>query len=495
MATDSSSSSSGSSVVVVVPLPAQGHTPALIHLSRKLAAEGFSIVIVNVESVHRKIAARWKCSPQLDIRLESIPFTSSIPTRLDAQALSQRQELQKALFELRVPLEELLVSRLIGEQGLEIKCIISDFHAVWTTPVAQKLGVPQVCFWSGSAAWALIDRHVPLLVDLEYIPVPEASSSPCVDDDSTTQGCSLRGEKMISFIPGMDPFPALDLPYYLQEFSKVPVWSLVAKSQRFNNDKWFIANTFEALEPRETQAMKQLLGEQNFLAIGPLLPLDQEGLEQVVSLEEEELGCLEWLDSRPEGSVLYISFGSLAVLTQEQFMELALGVESSGISFLWVIRPAFLPQGDLPTMEFFQGFRDRMVAEKRSIIVPWTPQKRVLSHASIGAFLTHCGWNSIVESVWSGVPMLGWPCHSDQNLNLRLPVESKGIGARVACSSRRMEVVHRERVRAVVRKAIEDGGEMRGAVRELRDLAVAAVVEGGSSNRDMATFVERLRSL
>ncbi|EFJ13625.1 hypothetical protein SELMODRAFT_234701 [Selaginella moellendorffii] len=445
MATDSSSSSSGSSVVVVVPLPAQGHTPALIHLSRKLAAEGFSIVIVNVESVHRKIAARWKCSPQLDIRLESIPFTS-----------------------------------LIGEQGLEIKCIISDFHAVWTTPVAQKLGVPQVCFWSGSAAWALIDRHVPLLVDLEYIPVP---------------GCSLRGEKMISFIPGMDPFPALDLPYYLQEFSKVPVWSLVAKSQRFNNDKWFIANTFEALEPRETQAMKQLLGEQNFLAIGPLLPLDQEGLEQVVSLEEEELGCLEWLDSRPEGSVLYISFGSLAVLTQEQFMELALGVESSGISFLWVIRPAFLPQGDLPTMEFFQGFRDRMVAEKRSIIVPWTPQKRVLSHASIGAFLTHCGWNSIVESVWSGVPMLGWPCHSDQNLNLRLPVESKGIGARVACSSRRMEVVHRERVRAVVRKAIEDGGEMRGAVRELRDLAVAAVVEGGSSNRDMATFVERLRSL
>ncbi|EFJ28921.1 hypothetical protein SELMODRAFT_231443 [Selaginella moellendorffii] len=445
MATDSSSSSSGSSVVVVVPLPAQGHTPALVHLSRKLAAEGFSIVIVSVESVHRKIAARWKCSPQLDIRLESIPFTS-----------------------------------LIGEQGLEIKCIISDFHAVWTTPVAQKLGVPQVCFWSGSAAWALIDRHVPLLVDLEYIPVP---------------GCSLRGEKMISFIPGMDPFPALDLPYYLHEFSKVPVWSLVAKSQRLNTDKWFIANTFESLEPRETQAMKQLLGEQNFLAIGPLLPLDHEGLEQVVSLEEEELGCLEWLDSRPEGSVLYISFGSLAVLTQEQFMELALGVESSGISFLWVIRPAFLPQGDLPTMEFFQGFRDRMVAEKRSIIVPWTPQKRVLSHASIGAFLTHCGWNSIVESVWSGVPMLGWPCHSDQNLNLRLPVESKGIGARVACSSRRTEVVHRERVRAVVRKAIEDGGEVRGAVRELRDLAVAAVVEGGSSNRDMATFLERLRSL
>ncbi|KAK3423551.1 hypothetical protein EUGRSUZ_F00349 [Eucalyptus grandis] len=116
---------------------------------------------------------------------------------------------------------------------------------------------------------------------------------------------------------------------------------------------------------------------------------------------KEDLGCLEWLDLKPPGSVVYVNFGSITVMSQAQLVEFAWGLASSGQVFLWAIRPD-LVVGDAAILP-----PDFLVATReRSLLVSWCPQERVLSHSAVGGFLTHCGWNSTIESIATGVPVV-----------------------------------------------------------------------------------------
>ncbi|KAJ6834973.1 putative UDP-glycosyltransferase 87A2 isoform X1 [Iris pallida] len=193
---------------------------------------------------------------------------------------------------------------------------------------------------------------------------------------------------------------------------------------------------------------------------------------------------VEWLDSQPDGSVLYVSLGSFLSVSGAQMDEIAMGLSLSGTRFLWVARS--------------ESSRLRETVGDAGLIVPWCDQLRVLGHASVGGFLTHCGWNSTLEGVFSGLPMLTFPIFGDQPIDSRLIVDEWKIGLNLRGGVGTEEgggvvVVGREEIARVVKRVMDLEGDeskaMRRRAAELREAAHRAVEAGGSSSTNLDCFI------
>ncbi|GLJ51710.1 hypothetical protein SUGI_1098950 [Cryptomeria japonica] len=186
-----------------------------------------------------------------------------------------------------------------------------------------------------------------------------------------------------------------------------------------------MVNTLEELEGREAAATLSINGCPS-VAVGPLfLPnfLENKNVVRSTSMFVEDESCLAWLDTQQPASVMYVSFGSIAVKSNEQLEEIALGLENSQQPFLWVLRND-IAEGKSAVLP--HGFLERI--GDRRLIVRWALQVKVLSHPAIRAFLTHSGWNSVMENFSLGIPMLGWPYFTDQFLNSRFVKDVLKIG-------------------------------------------------------------------
>jgi hypothetical protein len=207
--------------------------------------------------------------------------------------------------------------------------------------------------------------------------------------------------------------------------------------------------------------------------------------------------CLRWLDGKEPGSVVYVSFGSIAQASPKQLVELGLGLEASGHPFIWVVRNA---GGYDETVRAFLGELEARVAGRGLLVRGWAPQAAILSHAAVGGFVSHCGWNSTLEAIAAGLPLVTWPHFTDQFLNEKMAVEVLDIGVSVGVKEPLMFQARNEILvgRGVVEKAVRDimgGGEeaerRRQRARELAAKARAAVQEGGSSHANLLDLVKR----
>ncbi|KAM3305360.1 hypothetical protein P3S67_012226 [Capsicum chacoense] len=248
----------------------------------------------------------------------------------------------------------------------------------FTLSVARDLGIPQVFFWTTSVCGLLGYMHYHNLVEKGYTPLK--------DESYLTNGYL---EKTLDWIPGMKDIHLRDLPA-------------------------IVVNIFEPLEKEVLESLQVLLPK--VYAIGPLHLLvkqvDDKNLEDLGSNHwKENLKCLEWLDSKKTNPVVYVNFGSVVVMTINQLIEFTWGLANSKVEFLWIIRPDIVSgeQAVLP-IEFSEETKER------GMLVSWCAQEKVLNHPSIGGFLTHNGWNSTLESISSGVPMIF--CHSSQSNQL-----------------------------------------------------------------------------
>ncbi|XP_051136983.1 hydroquinone glucosyltransferase-like [Andrographis paniculata] len=201
--------------------------------------------------------------------------------------------------------------------------------------------------------------------------------------------------------------------------------------------------------------------------------------------------------------VLFVSFGSGGTLSSLQMKELAAGLEGSGQRFLLVARRPddlvrtgayFSGEGKMDPGEYFPAsFMERVKSGKGFVVANWVPQVEVLRHAAVGGFLTHCGWNSTLESlVYGGVPLIAWPLFGDQKMNAALLSE----GLRVAVRVREDEngVVDGDQIAKLVSKVMEgaEGAELRRRARELKEAAGAAMGEDGSCNKAVADLAKRI---
>lgn len=244
-----------------------------------------------------------------------------------------------------------------------------------------------------------------------------------------------------------------------------------------------IINTATCLESSSLTFLQQRL-EIPVYPIGPVHMV----ASAPTSLLEENKNCIEWLNKQKVNSVIYISLGSLALMEINEVMETASGLAASNQYFLWVIRP-----GSIPGSEWTESLSEEFskIVSNRGYIVTWAPQKEVLAHPAVGGFWSHCGWNSTLESLGEGVPMICRPFSSDQTVNARYLECVWKIGIQVERELDRGSVE-----RAVKRlMADEEGKEMRKRAVSLKEKLRASVISGGSSHDSLEEFVHFMRTL
>jgi hypothetical protein len=291
--------------------------------------------------------------------------------------------------------------------------------------------------------------------------------------------------------------PASHLIHEVLEDPKTEIYKAVVNSLAKNLEAGgILVNTFASLEARAVAALKDphFLTESG-LTVPPVYcvgPLVEDAAET-----KEKHECLKWLDEQPEHSVVFLCFGSLGNHSEMQLKEIAGGLERSGHRFVWVVRA---PLGDNPEKTFGdqadpdlhtvlpEGFLER--TRGRGLVVKlWAPQVEVLRHKATGAFITHCGWNSVLEAIMAGVPMLCWPLYAEQKMNKVLMVEEIGIGVDLA--GWQHGLVKAEELEAKVRLVMEseEGERLRARVTVHKEAAEMVWKDGGSSHMAFGQFL------
>jgi UDP:flavonoid glycosyltransferase YjiC (YdhE family) len=263
---------------------------------------------------------------------------------------------------------------------------------------------------------------------------------------------------------------------------------VIEAADTFHRASAIVFNTYNELE---NDVMKELYSMfPSLYTIGPLSSfLNQTPQNHLASLGsnlwKEDTKCLQWLESKEPGSVVYVNFGSVTVMTPEQILEFAWGLAGSKKPFLWILRPDIVTGGSfILSSEFKDEISDR------GLIASWCPQEQVLNHPSIGGFLTHCGWNSTIESICAGVPMLCWPYFADQPTNCRYICNEWEIGIEIDTN------VKREEVEKLVNELLlgDKGKKMRLKAMVLKKLAEENTSPGGCSYMNLDKVIRKARS-
>ncbi|KAG1346477.1 hydroquinone glucosyltransferase [Cocos nucifera] len=302
--------------------------------------------------------------------------------------------------------------------------------------------------------------------------------------------CEYRDLPEPVILPGCAPIRGDDLLHPMQDRNNEAYAWLLHIAERSREPEGILVNSFVEMEPVASKTLME--NEPGRPLVYPVGPLIRSGSNDG---EEKCSECLEWLDRQPTGSVLFVSFGSGGTLSMEQLREVAFGLEMSGTRFLWVVRcPSDKEAGgaffgdksaDDPLNYFPEGFLER--TEGSALVLRfWAPQVEVLSHSSTGGFLSHGGWNSTLESVVHGVPMIVWPLYAEQRMNAVMLSETMKVAMRPEVGKDR--VVRREEISRVVKELMEgEGGRAaRERMAELREAAAKALTEEGSSYKALA---------
>ncbi|KAJ4716867.1 Glycosyltransferase [Melia azedarach] len=295
-------------------------------------------------------------------------------------------------------------------------------------------------------------------------------------------------DTIIDWIPGMKDIQLRDLPSFIRttDPNDIVLNFLIISAKTTYKAPAVIFNSFDDIEQDVVNDLSSMFSE--IYTIGPLLLLlsniPENGFKYITScLWKEDHECLHWLDSKKPKSVVYVNFGSITVMTKQQMVEFAWGLAQSKQNFLWIIR-ADLVKGESAVLP------DQFVEEikGRGLLASWCWQEKVLNHPSIGGFLTHNGWNSTLESVSGGVPMVCWPFFADQQTNCWFAFSKWGIGMKMN------EIVKRDKVEKLVRELMEgeNGKEMRSKAIEWKKKAEEAITVKGSSYMNLNKLVEVL---
>ncbi|XP_044469602.1 anthocyanidin 3-O-glucosyltransferase 5-like [Mangifera indica] len=358
--------------------------------------------------------------------------------------------------------------------------LIFDLFGTEFFDIADDLGVAKYCFVASNAWFLSLTVYTPLLDKLvqgEYVDQTEPFDIP---------GCrSVRPEEVVD--------PMLDRRNqqyfeYVRMGREIPLCDGI------------LINTWEDLQPKALAALRddKLLGgivKAPIYTVGPIVRT----LEPTGSNRE----VFDWLDKQPSDSVLYVSLGSGGTLSYEQTIELAWGLELSQQRFIWVVRPPSTAKadgsyftagrgGDEFSSFLPEGFLNR-IHEVGKLVPKWAPQVKILRHSSVGGFLSHTGWNSTMESISNGLPMIAWPLYAEQRMNATALAEELGVAVRpkIQPSER---VVGREEIMTMVRKIMvdEQGQPIRDRAKELKHTAEKAwSSEGGSSYNSLSLLANK----
>ncbi|XP_076940662.1 scopoletin glucosyltransferase-like [Bidens hawaiensis] len=464
--------------VVFLPFIGYGHMIPMADMAVLFASHGVKTTIITTPSTaHRLTKSIQKTinyTHQIELHIiefntgeAGLPPVSDNPDQIDSDELLST--LIQALPTLQEPFEQFIAKS-------QPNCIIADMFFPWTTETAAKFNIPRIVF-NGTGFFALCASHETMTL---HKPNASSDSEPFI----------------VPNIPHEIKLTRKQLPRLESEgfkvFLKVFIQSVEAEAKSYG----VIVNSFYELEPEYVRHYREVIKRKAW-HIGPVSICNKnvEGkLERGKKSTIDEHECLKWLKSKPSGSVIYISFGSIVKVSRSQLYEIATALEACNENFIWVIR------NDEETL-IPEGFEARIAAKEKGLIIKgWAPQMLILDHESVGGFMTHCGWNSVLEGVLGGVVMVAWPVMAEQFYNAKLVTDVLRIGVSIGdvewnpaslCDGVKRASI--ERAVATVMGA-QEGDAMRLRAQGLKEKAKGAVEEGGSSYLDLNAFVENVKS-
>ncbi|XP_043724074.1 zeatin O-glucosyltransferase-like [Telopea speciosissima] len=451
-------------MVVMVPFPAQGHLNQLLHFSRLIAAYDIPVHYVGSSIHNRQAKLRlhgWDPLSISNLHFHDFPLPPFLTPPPDPNASikfpAHLQPAFDASLQLRKPISSLLHSLSLITHRLVI--IYDPLMAFAAQDVASLPNGEAYAFHSVSAfaivfyLWESLGRPIEIPIQLS---------------DLSLEGC---------FTAEFEAF--LRRQYDLMSFNKGDLY-----------------NTCHAIEG----SFMDLLGQdKRHWAIGPLNPV-------TLGSSCGRHKCLEWLDMQLTGSVLYVSFGTMTSMSDDQIAELAIGLERSGQRFIWVLREAdrgdiFAKENDMEVSkaqaqaQLPEGYEERIQGVGLGVIVrDWAPQLEILAHPSTGGFLSHCGWNSCMESLSMGVPIAAWPMHSDQPRNTMLVTQVLRVGLVVREWAQRHKLVAHTTIESAVKRlmASEEGIVIRNRAKELGVAVCQSLANGGTSRAELDSFISHI---
>ncbi|CAK7347680.1 unnamed protein product [Dovyalis caffra] len=465
--------------VAVLPSPGMGHIIPLLEIAKRLVIHHEFHVSFIVIATNEASAAQDKLikSPTLPPGLDVVYLPP-----VDVFAVTTKD--MSLLARLCAIVEEAMKSlkSVLMELG-KLKAVVVDLFCTQAFDICSALSIPAYLFFTASVALLTFSLYLPTLdreVEGEFVDLPEPVKVP---------GCPpIRPEDLLDQVKNRK----------IDEYK----WYLF-HSSRFYLGTGIFLNSWEDLEPANFKAITEgpFFKQIHTPPVHPVGPL----IKQEEPLTASDADCLAWLDKQPPQSVLYVSLGSGGTLTVEQITELAWGLELSHQRFLLVAR---MPTNSSASAAFFnvgsdvndpkaylpKGFFER--TSERGVVVPsWAPQVSVLKHPSTGGFLTHCGWNSTLEAVTHGVPMIAWPLYAEQRMNATILAEEVGIAIKPVVEAG-ASLVGRKEVERAVRLMMEgeEGKNTRKRIRELKDSAAKALEIGGSSYDPLACLAKEWKS-
>lgn len=356
------------------------------------------------------------------------------------------------------------VERLLDRLALERRpdAVVVDTYLTWGVAAGAARGIPVCSLWTMPATFFLAFYHM--------------DQWPAADGPEGEEGQSCKSLDQYFPFPALSSVKCSDIKVFrsweLPMKRVVQVFSNVRKAQ------CVIFTSFYELESGAINGISQVLPCPVY-TFGPSIPhMPPEGNSDKIQHEKYS----DWLDAQPKKSVMYVSFGSYVSMPSSQLEEVAMGLHDSAVRFFWVAR-------DKATTTTLQ-----QISGDKGLVVPWCDQLKVLSHPSVGGFLSHCGWNSTLEAVFTGVPVLAFPVAWDQLVNARLVADEWKIGINLREQRREDGAVSRAAMSAAVTKLMDlgdgDSLEMRRRAEGLREASHSAIQEGGSSGRSLKSFVQ-----
>ncbi|KAJ8770501.1 hypothetical protein K2173_017992 [Erythroxylum novogranatense] len=469
--------------LVFVPLPGVGHIGSAVELAKVLIDRderlSFTVVVMKmpfdtktgkfVESLAKKnISGR--------IRFVELPSIEFDPNDTSNRTLSSLIETQK-------PLVREAVSKLIKPESSpdspQLGGFVVDMFCTQFIDVANEFGLPSYVFFTSSATYLGLMLYIQSLHDDQKV------------DPTKFEGSDVELSPPTSTVP----IPAKVLPAMMS--SKDSLYTFILQPSRgFRHARGIVVNTFTELE---SYAINTLTNDDGINAppiypVGPILTKSHEETSSQDSI-------MQWLDEQASSSVLFLCFGTLGSFGADQVKEIALALERSGHHFLWSLREPtsnekkqyLSPDEVLPA-----GFLDRTAEIGK--VIGWAPQTTILAHKAIGGFVSHCGWNSTLESLWYGVPIATLPIYGEQQVNAFLLVEEWGLGVEIKMDFRRnifveipsttTVIVAADVIERGIKSVMEGDNEVRKRVKEMSKKCRQALMEGGSSHASLGYLIE-----
>ncbi|XP_076917384.1 solanidine UDP-glucose glucosyltransferase 1-like [Bidens hawaiensis] len=446
--------------IVFLPFFTSSHLIPLVNAAKLFASRGVRSTVITTVHTAQTLQASG-------ITIHTLNFPSSevgLPVGIELINSAPTQEMAGSVFRGMMMLQPKF-EQVIRE--LAPDCIFSDMFFPWTVDLADQLNIPRLlfypsCFFYHSVLHSLrvYKPHESVTSESERFVVPNLP-------DNITMTRAEMSEHLKT----------------KTEFGKI--LELIYESEK--RSYGFVHDTFYEMEPAYVDHFKKTKGVKVW-HIGPLFRF----FNRVSDYKHD---CLSWLDYQHPKSVIYICFGSMASFLEAQITEIALALEDSKRPFVWVV-------GKAGNVGLPEGFEERARRENKGLIISqWAPQVEILQHPAVGGFLTHCGWNSTLEAVVAGVPLVTWPLFAEQFYNAKL-LELLGIGVGVGADVWNLgyEITSPIIMKRDIIKAIElllgDSGIAESIRQNSKELAIKtnkAIEDGGSSINNLMALIEELK--